>query len=81
MHISEHDLPPELKMLTFELKITANEEARIERFIKEIEQFERVMRIDAISYTLPGEDAQIDQNTLSVTASVRVTAFYYEGEY
>lgn len=75
------DLPPELKMLSFTLEITSPDYNHLLQFINEIESLERIMHIDTISYSLPGEQAVIDENVSpTVQASIQVTTFYYEGK-
>ncbi|MBM7608815.1 Tfp pilus assembly protein PilO [Lysinibacillus composti] len=74
-------LPPELKLITFNLEIESPDYTRLQQFIKEIEDLERVMHIDTISYSLPGEENEFAEDASDVaTASVQVTTFYYEGE-
>lgn len=78
--ITRETLPAELKMITFNVEIAAPDQTQIEQFLKEIESLERVMRIDAIHYELPGEEAALVEGQLDiVTADIQVTTFYYEG--
>lgn len=75
------DLPTELKMLSFNLELTSPDYNHLLQFINELESLERIMHIDSISYSLPGEQAVIDEDISStVQASIQVTTFYYEGE-
>ncbi|MFJ8235062.1 potassium transporter [Ureibacillus sp. NPDC094379] len=74
-------LPPELKLITFNLQIESPDYSRLQQFIKEIENLERVMHIDTISYSLPGEENEFAEDASDVaTASIQLTTFYYEGE-
>lgn len=79
--IAAQTLPPELKLITFNLEIEAPDGQNIQLFIEEIENLKRIMHIDSISYTLPGEEAEfMEEGNETVTASIQVTTFYYEGE-
>lgn len=79
--IAAQTLPPELKLITFNLEIEAPDGQNIQLFIEEIENLKRIMHIDSISYTLPGEEAEfLEEGNEAVTASIQVTTFYYEGE-
>ncbi|MDN4495518.1 potassium transporter [Ureibacillus aquaedulcis] len=79
--IAAQTLPPELKLITFNLEIEAPEDRNIQQFIEEIENLERIMHIDTLSYTLPGEEDEFDEGATEViNASIQVTTFYYEGE-
>ena len=50
-------------------------------FIKEIEQIERVMKLDSVSLTLPGEEEQLQEDAVpTYKAAIQITTFYYEGE-
>ncbi|WP_233549354.1 type 4a pilus biogenesis protein PilO [Lysinibacillus yapensis] len=78
--IAAETLPPELKLITFNLEIAASEYEDLLQFIEEIENLERIMHIDSISYTLPGEEEAFMEEAEALNASVQVTTFYYEGE-
>lgn len=79
--ISTASLPAELKLITFSLDIEAPTATSLEEFIQEIEKLERIMHIDSIDYSLPGEeDALAEDPQNHVSATVQVTTFYYEGD-
>ena len=79
--IAAEIIPPELKLITFNLAIEASVYENIQQFIEEIENLKRIMHIDSISYTLPGEEGEfLEEGTETLSASVQVTTFYYEGE-
>ena len=72
-------LPTNLKMITFNLEVEAPNNQQLVLFLKEIEKLERVMHIDTISFSLPGEENEFDEEASDVvTTSVQVTTFYYE---
>lgn len=62
------------------LNIVAPNAEKLLLFIKEVERLERVMHVDTISYSLPGEEdafaAKEEKDTLTVMLTV--TTFYYE---
>lgn len=77
--IAVENLPPALKLITFNINVTSPNYENLQQFIKEIEQIERVMHIDTIDFTLPGEEAEIIGSIEDVvSADVQVTTFYYE---
>ncbi len=79
--IAKETLPNELKLVTFSLEVAALDFKALESFLKEIEKLERVMKTDTISFSLPGEQDQLDKDAdLTLKATVQVTTFYYEGQ-
>lgn len=77
--ISVTDLPEELKLITLSLDtITADSEEALLEIVKEIEQLERVYRIDTIDLGLPKEDQLATPGTEALyTAQITLTTFYY----
>lgn len=79
--ISQDSLPPELKLVTFEIEVASPDFEHLVDFIKEIEKIERIMHIDIIEFALPGEELELSEvEEESIEATVQVTTFYYEGE-
>jgi type IV pilus assembly protein PilO len=79
--IAKESLPPELKLITFEVNVESPDLQHLVHFIKEIEKIERIMHVDIIEFTLPGEENEFaEQPVESVEATVQVTTFYYEGD-
>ena len=79
--IASDQLPTELKMLTLAISVEAPTYDALLKFIREVEQLERVVRVDTISYSLNGEEAEFSEELSPiVSASIQVTTFYYEGE-
>lgn len=79
--IAKESLPPELKLITFEIDVASPDFTHLSNFIKEIEKIERIMHIDLIDFNLPGEDNDFKEDPQeSIEATVQVTTFYYEGE-
>ncbi|QBK25740.1 potassium transporter [Ureibacillus thermophilus] len=79
--IAKENLPSELKLITFEVRVESPDFNHLVNFIKEIEKIKRIMHIDAINFSLPGEESEFDEDSEdSITATVKVTTFYYEGE-
>ena len=77
--IAVESLPTSLKLITFNIDITSPNEESLIKFMKEVEQIERVMHVDAIDFSLPGEEnAFTEDQTEVVTGSVQITTFYYE---
>lgn len=79
--IAAESLPPELKLITFNIDVESMNYQYLQQFIKEIEDLDRVMHIDTINYSLPGEENEFAEEPSDVvSASIQVTTFYYEGE-
>lgn len=79
--IATETLPPELKLITFEIEVESPDYERLLKFVKEIENIERIMHIDILEYELPGEEQQFEEDDeVILSATIQVTTFYYEGE-
>ncbi|WP_079523900.1 potassium transporter [Solibacillus isronensis] len=77
--IAVETLPPSLKFVTFNINVAAPNDVNLLQFIEEIENKERVMRIDIINFALPGEEDKFTEEASEiVTADIQVTTFYYE---
>ena len=77
--IAVESLPTNLKLVTFEVDVASPNYEKLQQFVKEIEQLERVMHIDTIEYALPGEENTYGENASDiVSATIQVTTFYYE---
>lgn len=78
--IARETLPAALKMVTFSIDVESPNAAQLEVFIKELETLERIMRVDTIQYSLPGEENEFAEDRSDiVNATIQVTTFYYEG--
>ena len=78
--IVRETLPAALKMVTFSIDVESPNATQLEVFIKELEALERIMRVDTIQYSLPGEENEFaDDRSDIVNATIQVTTFYYEG--
>ena len=77
--VSAEALPANLKLITFQIDIESPDDEHLQQFIKEMEGLERIMHIDTIEYSLPGEeDAFTEDASTIVSASIQVTTFYFE---
>ncbi|WP_298470303.1 potassium transporter [uncultured Psychrobacillus sp.] len=74
-------LPPQLKLITFDITVWTKDYDHLSTFIKEIESIERIYRIDAIEFSLLGEEELYDLEVQeAVSATIQVTTFYYGDE-
>ncbi|MER2000774.1 MAG: potassium transporter, partial [Lysinibacillus sp.] len=72
-------LPTNLKMITFNLEVEAPNEKSLMSFIKEIEKLERIMNVENVEFSLPGEENSYTPDASDiVSTTVQVTTFYYE---
>lgn len=79
--LNKDSLPKELKLVTFDIEVVALDNKAMVEFIKEIENIDRVMKIDAIDFTLTGEEAKFQEDAdTTLKATIQVTTFYYEGQ-
>ncbi|MFJ7735039.1 potassium transporter [Lysinibacillus sp. NPDC097287] len=79
--IAKESLPEQLKLVTFSIDIAALDLQALQDFLQEIEQIERIMKIDTLSISSPGEEEQLQEGAdPTVKANVQITTFYYEGE-
>ena len=74
-------LPPQLKLITFDITVWTKDYEHLSTFIKEIESIERIYRIEAIEFSLLGEEELYDLEVQdAVSATIQVTTFYYGDE-
>ena len=67
-------------MLTFVIGLASPDFEHLVDFVKEIEKLERIMHIDIIEFSLPGEEDEFaEEPQKSIKATIQVTTFYYEG--
>lgn len=79
--LNKDSLPKELKLVTFDIEVVALDNKAMVEFIKEIEKIDRVMKIDAIDFTLTGEETKFQEDAdTTLKATIQVTTFYYEGQ-
>jgi len=79
--IAQENIPPELKLVTFTFDIGALTFDSMVTFLKEVEKLERVMKMDTIHMTIPGEQEKLDKEAdNTIKATVQITTFYYEGQ-
>lgn len=76
--IDIESLPPSLKMVTFNIDVESPNNEKLQTFIKEVEKLDRIMHIDSISYSLPGEELEFEGTSEIISASIQVTTFFYE---
>ncbi|SDM80143.1 hypothetical protein SAMN05518871_102270 [Psychrobacillus sp. OK028] len=72
-------LPPQLKLITFNISVLTKDYDHINTFIKELESIERIKRIDQVEFSMPGEEQGYDDETEeAISAIIQVTTFYYD---
>lgn len=79
--IADISLPAQLKLITFNITLLTKDYDQLVVFIKELEKLDRVIRVDQIRFSMPGEEQNYDidsENTVS--AEIQVTTFYHDGE-
>ena len=77
--IAAETLPQNLRLLTYSIDIESPDAEKLLLFIKEVERLERVMHVDMINYSLPGEEDEDTEGKLkTVSVTLQVTTFYFE---
>ncbi|MER2170839.1 MAG: potassium transporter [Psychrobacillus psychrodurans] len=77
--VASSALPPQLKLITFNINVLTKDYDHLNTFIKELESIERIKRIDQIEFLLPGEESYIELNSKeAINAIIQVTTFYYD---
>ncbi|CAM3110048.1 potassium transporter [Filibacter tadaridae] len=75
--IAETSLPESLKLLTLETTVTHKDYEQFLLFLKEIEKNERIIKIDSVNFSLPGEDIGADE-VETISSTIRMTTFYLQ---
>lgn len=74
-------LPPQLKLLTFNISVLTKDYDHFKLFIEELEALERIVRVDQLSFAVPGEEQFYEMDSdETVAAEIQVTTFYYDEE-
>ncbi|MEI4769410.1 hypothetical protein WAX74_07095 [Psychrobacillus sp. FJAT-51614] len=74
-------LPPQLKLITFNITLLTKDYDQLIVFIKELEKLERIVRVDRIEFNMPGEEQNYDIDSKKTAyAEIQVTTFYHDGE-
>lgn len=77
--VASTSLPPQLKLITFNISVLTKDYDHFNTFIKELESIERINRIDQVEFSMPGEEQNYDEETKEViSAVIQVTTFYYD---
>lgn len=72
-------LPDELKLISLNLVLSVLDYDHLLTFLEEIEEMERVVRIDSVDFSKAGEEEFAQENPDErVTVSVQLTTFYSE---
>ncbi|WP_277584461.1 hypothetical protein [Psychrobacillus antarcticus] len=72
-------LPPQLKLLTFNISVLTKDYDHFKLFIEELEALERIVRVDQLSFSMPGEEQFYEMDSdETIAAEIQVTTFYYD---
>jgi len=72
-------LPAELKLISLNVVLSVLDYDHLLLFLHEVEEIERVVRIDSVEFNQPGEEEFTQENPDErVTVSVQLTTFYSE---
>ena len=76
---SKDELPKGLNYISFSITVITPDYKRLQQFIDEFEKMERIFKVDAISFELPGEaELLATESVSSIQSEIQLTAFYYE---
>lgn len=74
-------LPPQLRLLTFNISVLTKDYDHFKLFIEELEALERIVRVDQLSFSMPGEEQFYEMDSdETIAAEIQVTTFYYYEE-
>lgn len=74
-------LPPQLKLITFNISVLTKDYDHLMQFMEELEKTERIVRVDQLSFSLPGEEQFYEMDSVdAISAEIQVTTFFYDGE-
>ncbi|QFF99568.1 potassium transporter [Psychrobacillus glaciei] len=74
-------LPAQLKLITLNISVLTKDYEHLNSFIKELENLERIVRVDQIKFSVPGEEQQTEMDSEeTISAEIQLTTFYYDGE-
>lgn len=77
--VASTPLPPQLKLITFNISVLTKDYDHFNTFIRELESIERIKRIDQVEFSMPGEEQNYDEETEeTISAVIQVTTFYYD---
>ena len=77
--VASTPLPPQLKLITFNISVLTKDYDHFNTLIKELESIERIKRIDQVEFTMPGEEQNYNEETEeAISAVIQVTTFYYD---
>lgn len=72
-------LPENVRLITLQLDVISPNFERSQKFLKELEKLERLVRVDSLSFSKPGEMEllEADEADIPINMSVTLTTFYY----
>ncbi|WP_419959132.1 potassium transporter [Psychrobacillus sp. BM2] len=77
--VASTPLPPQLKLITFNISVLTKDYDHFNTFLKELESIERIKRIDQVEFSMPGEEQNYNEETEeAISAVIQVTTFYYD---
>ncbi|MFF2755059.1 type 4a pilus biogenesis protein PilO [Psychrobacillus sp. NPDC058041] len=72
-------LPAQLKLITLNISVLTKDYDHLNSFIKELENLERILRVDQIKFSVPGEEQQTEMDSeKTISATIQLTTFYYD---
>lgn len=73
------ELPSGLNYISFSITVITPDYKKLQEFIDEFEKMERIFKVDAISFELPGEAELLQtESASSIQSDIQLTTFYYE---
>lgn len=79
--VANIELPAQLKLITFNISVVTKDYDHLMIFIEELEKLERIVRMDQIEFSMPGEEQLYEMNSEgTISAQIQLTTFYYDGE-
>ncbi|WP_342559658.1 hypothetical protein NSQ95_11595 [Psychrobacillus sp. FSL W7-1457] len=77
--VADAPLPANLKLITFNVSVQTKNYEHLVLLIEEIENLERVLRVDQITMNAPGEQELLDEELPTATsATIQLTTFFHK---
>jgi len=79
--LAPESIPKELKLMTLSIDVLSPNFETLQQFIEEFEKMDRVVKVDTLDFSLPGEaDFMAEDPELTVQSKIQITTFYYEDQ-
>ena len=73
------EAPEGLQIITYQVDLLTPDYKTLRTFIREVEGLQRIVKVDTIQLTQPGEEVKFEEVVdYTVSASLQLTTFFYQ---